>query len=349
MQLSSCLPCMEESGHELCFISHPNYDRRLSCNIFGHIWMDSNWKGWEVWRFINVDNSGTFIITSWTHDHKVLCSDGGGGVFTTENKEGSWEKWRISLHPKSHGVRIESVEHRRFLAFSGHDLYTMDKEEDTAWNLEPAHGNHFFISATCHDKRLSSSIDHTFTHHNREAWEKWVLEPDNGLFALRSLKHGKYLCSEDGNLTVSGSGDSWAIISSPHGGFFIQLDGCKLSCDGNGHLCTTEDRAGCWETWRLEPIMPGTISGKQIWSLVGAGLSVIGLTAVAPMAVMRVVKGGKGIWAERVAQGSMAVGMIAAEAIAEGGGVVAFHDDQERVKIETSRERLPLCSWRMWQ
>ncbi len=70
------LSCLEASGQELLFISHPNYDRRLSCNIFGHIRMDDNWKGWEIWRFVKVDREGTFIITSWTHDRKVLCSNG---------------------------------------------------------------------------------------------------------------------------------------------------------------------------------------------------------------------------------------------------------------------------------
>ena len=106
--------------------------------------MDGKWKGWEVWRFIK-DDSGDFIITSWTHDQKVLCSDGDGRVYTTENKEGSWEKWRISLN--GHGVRIQSVEHGRSLAFSGQDLYTMDKDEDTSWHLQPAHRNQFFLSS----------------------------------------------------------------------------------------------------------------------------------------------------------------------------------------------------------
>jgi hypothetical protein len=99
------LPCLDEPGHELLFISHPSCDCRLSCNIFGHIWVDGNWKGWEVWRFVKIDDKGTFIITSWTHDRKVLCSNGDGRVFTTADKEGSWEKWKISLHPTSHGVK----------------------------------------------------------------------------------------------------------------------------------------------------------------------------------------------------------------------------------------------------
>ena len=71
---------------------------------------------------MKIHDEGTFIITSWTHDRKVLCSNGDGRVLTTENKEGSWEKWKVSLHPKSHGVKIQSVEHGRYLAYSGKDL-----------------------------------------------------------------------------------------------------------------------------------------------------------------------------------------------------------------------------------
>ena len=183
MLLSSCLPCIEESsGDELCFISHAKHDRRLTCGRFGERWLSTNWLGWEVWRFVRVEG-GAFIITSWNHDRKVLCSKPDGGVYTTENKQGSWERWKVTLHPNGRGVKIQSVEHGRCLAFSGEDIYTMsmDKEEDTAWNLVPAHSTHFFISATCHDRRLSSAADHPFTHHNHEAWEKWSIEPDNKL------------------------------------------------------------------------------------------------------------------------------------------------------------------------
>jgi len=317
---------MEASGSELCYISHPNYDRRLTCNIFGRIRLVQNWAGWEVWRFTKVDDEGNFIISSWTHDHKVLCSDGGGKVFTTENKQGSWEKWKVTLHPKSNGLRIKSVEHGRFLAFSGHDPYTMDKEEDTAWHLEPA-TNHFFISSTSHDKRLSSTVDHPFTHQNRKPWEKWVVEATNetmGQFNIRSLEHGKYLgSSNNGRLVVSGSKQCWAIGPSQHGGFFFKsIDhGGWLSCDDNGNLFIAKTN-DTWETWQLESIMPGTISGKQIWSSVGIGAAAITTAIAAPFAVMGII-GAVGFGAEGIAAGSIAAGMMSAEAIAAGGGVAA--------------------------
>jgi hypothetical protein len=190
-------------------------------------------------------------------------------VITTENKEGSWEKWKISLHPTSHGVKIQSVEHGRYLAYSGKDLYTMVKDEDTAWHLEPANRNQFFISSTSHDKRISSSHDRPFTSHNRKGWEKWVIDPTGGSigqFIIRSLEHGKYLgSSEGGKLIVSESQQHWTICSSQYGGVFIQPleTGGRLSCDENYHAYTTENSKG-WETFCLEPIMPATINKKQI-------------------------------------------------------------------------------------
>ena len=60
---------------------------------------------------------------------------------------------------------------------------------------------HLFISATCHDKRLSRTIDGPFTHYNQKSLEKWVIEPiydKNGRFTICSLERGKY----DGRLIV---------------------------------------------------------------------------------------------------------------------------------------------------
>lgn len=315
MQQSFCLPMRDQSGNELCYISHPNYDRRITCNIFGHLGMSENWAGWEVWRFSKSGDDDTFVITSWTHHKKVLRSDGAGRVFTTENEDGNWEKWRVVKHPTREGVMIESVEHGGFLAFSGHDLYTMDKENDSSWFIEPA-TNHFFISNVSHDRRLSSSDKNPFTSENRKDWEKWIIQPDGdmGEFSIRSVTHGKYLHSveNDDELVVNEYKHLWIIKSSPHGGVYIQSTktGRHLSCNHNERAYTTDNtHNGGWETWKLEPIMPGTISGKQIWSMVGIGATTIGLAVAMPFAVMGVV-GAMGFGSGGIAAGSVAAGMV---------------------------------------
>ena len=203
----------------------------------------------------------------------------------------------------------------------------MVKDEDTAWHLEPAHGNQFFISSKSCDMRITSSIDHPFTHQNQKACEKWIIEPTAGTighFTVRSQEHGKYLgSSEDRKLIVSDCQQHWIIFQSPHGGVFIESveHGGRLSCDENGHTYTTDSKDG-WETYCLEPIMPVTISAKKIWSLVGIGsLSIVSAVA-APFAVMGII-GAMGFGAGGIVGGSMAAGMMSAEAIAAGGGVIA--------------------------
>jgi hypothetical protein len=71
-----------ETG-ELCFLSNPSFDKRLRCDVFGKLNMDSNWKGWEVFRFIEAGD-GRLVIISWIHYSKVLSCDAKGDVLTTE-------------------------------------------------------------------------------------------------------------------------------------------------------------------------------------------------------------------------------------------------------------------------
>lgn len=233
--------------------------------------MTKNWKGWEVWRFIRDESGGQFIITSWAHDTKVLCSGPEGQVYVTANKEGTWEKWRIVSHSKSESLRIESVEHRRFLSFSGQDLYTENEDgDDTSWFIEPAHGNHFFLSSTSHDKRVSSSSEYPFASKNRDAWEKWVIEPsveEIGQYTIRSVEHGKYLgADEDGRITVNMKKQLWTIAASTQeggGGYLLYSNelGRGLTLDENGNLYAEEDGDNR-ETWQLEPILEN-ITGSE--------------------------------------------------------------------------------------
>ena len=126
---------MEYTSGELCFLSNPTIDQRLRCDFLGKLSLSDKWKGWEVFRFIEATSSsiaiqgeenatgggsddkknGDLIITSWTHHTKVLASDPDGNVFTTENKLGHWERWRVLKAPNGDGVWIQSVAHGRML------------------------------------------------------------------------------------------------------------------------------------------------------------------------------------------------------------------------------------------
>jgi hypothetical protein len=333
---SFALPCMEpDGGNELCFLSHPMFDRRVQCDSYGHVKMDMNWQGWEVWRFIRSENE-TFVITSWTHSSKVLCSNPQGSVYTTENKEGGLERWKITSHPQTKGLSIQSVAHGRYLAFDGKKLHTAKSSTDdnggkTAWFLEPGHRHHFFISSLKHEKRLWSGknyVGNLFIHENLKAWEKWAIEPIQnaaGSFTIRSVNHRHYLGTDDnGNLrVVDHCNDEWVIVSSPHhDGVFLQSKkhSSRLACPSLGRVYLA--KGGDEETWTLEPIMPDTISGGKIWSLLAIGVATVGFAVAAPFAVMGIV-GAMGFGSEGIVAGSMAAGMMSAEAIASGGAIAA--------------------------
>ena len=134
--------------------------------------------------------------------------------------------------------------------------------------------------------------DQLVTHHNRKAREKWIVKPTSknvGHFTIRSVEHGKYLGSSgDGKLIVSPQ--RWTIGSSPHGGIFIQsvAQGGWLSCNDNGHPYISEVNE-IWETWRLEPIMPGTINGRQLSRWFGIGVATVTLAVAAPFVVVGAV------------------------------------------------------------
>eukprot|EP00585_Thalassiosira_rotula_P013058 CAMPEP_0196130430 /NCGR_PEP_ID=MMETSP0910-20130528/804_1 /TAXON_ID=49265 /ORGANISM="Thalassiosira rotula, Strain GSO102" /LENGTH=414 /DNA_ID=CAMNT_0041389731 /DNA_START=159 /DNA_END=1403 /DNA_ORIENTATION=+ len=337
LNFNYCHPCMEESGSELCFISHHKYERQVSCDPSGKILMQKTWQGWEVWRFSKDDKSGNFSISSWTHVEKVLCSDSKGRVYTDDKKkliEGdnlTQGEWKITIDPGQHGVSIKSVKHGRLLAFSGKDLFTisidgMKRYGHTTWHLEPAHRNQFFLSSKCHDKRLSCTKENkATTHHHRGVNEKWVIEPTNkelGQFTVRSLEHGSYLgSSKDGKLIVAESKQRWKIAPSSDEGILLQSIeyGLNLSCDTDGEP-KIQNNDGETETWIHEPIMPNTLSEKNIWSWVGIGVTTAAVAVAAPFAVMGVV-GAMGFGAGGIASGSVAAGMMSAEAIAAGGGV----------------------------
>ena len=329
---------MEESGSELCFISHPKHRMRASCGPNGSICMKDTWNGWEVWRFIKDEKSGNFHITSWTHDQKVLCSNSKGRVYShdkTKLIEGDnlmQGEWKITIHPEKHGIVIKSVKHGRFLSFYDQNLCTSDGiKGDTDWHLEPAHRNQFFISSKCQDKRLSCTTkNNVTTHKNRKTWEKWVIEPTNkelGHFTIRSLEHGGYLdsSSKDNKLMVTDESKKqhWKIVPSPDEGVLVQSvkHGINLSCDENGMVVTGGDVRDN-QIWTLEPIMTSTLSKKNILSWLGIGVATAAVTVAAPFAVMSIV-GAYGFGASGIAAGSVGAGMMPAEAIAAGGSIAA--------------------------
>jgi Interferon-induced 6-16 family len=201
-------------------------------------------------------------------------------------------------------------------------------DKSTGWQLEPGHRNEFYLSAVELDSRLSSKPDHKtlVATSNRKSYEKWQILPSPtklGIFSIRSLQHKHYLGSdEEGHLCVQKEADPWAIeVASPRGGVFLRSIRTQkhLCCYHGGHLYLTESR-GQFETWRLEPIVPATMTKQQLYSWIGVGS--VAAAVAAPMAVVGVI-GALGYQAGGIVGGSMAAGMMSAEAIASGGAIAA--------------------------
>jgi hypothetical protein len=318
---------------ELCFLSNPSFDKRLRCDVFGKLNMDSNWKGWEVFRFIE-DGDGRLVITSWTHDSKVLSCDAKGDVLMKEqNKRDDCDKWTVQKAKDSSGVLLESVTFPgRFLCFDDDSLRIVENMEriGVTWDLQAANRNLFYISNPFHDRRVSSRENgdlFTVTHkHNQSFWEQWKVErADEGGFTICSDYHAKYLTmASDGSLLSVDHPEKWSIGESPHGGIFITspTGERQISCDRDGNLSTTQDICGKSESWFLEPCMPSSKSKGQLAVLGATCTAALALSVAAPFAVMGWVAG-LGFGAEGIVAGSTAAAMMSAEAAVAGGGIAA--------------------------
>lgn len=321
---------LEFLSGELCFMSNHAFNRLLKCNPFGGLSMTNVWGGWEVWRFIEI-GAGRLIITSWTHDSKVLASDPDGKVHTTENKLGTWEEWTVERSDS--GVLIQSVAHPgRYLCFNdNNNLFTTPdrNQKGIEWCLETANSHLFYMNCPSHDKRLSSNGDGVvFSNSYRKDCEQWTVKrEEERWFSICSKRFGMYLASSNnGKVFTKASFDNdacWDIEELESGGLALLSHAFHrhLVLGDDCNLCTKLDDDG-GVAWNLEPCMPQSRTGKQMATLVGASVAGLATVVAAPFAVTGVV-GALGFGAGGIASGSIAAGMMSAEAVAAGGGVVA--------------------------
>jgi len=312
---------------ELCFISLSGTNTRLTCGPKGRIEMSANAKGWEVWRFIETGDNGHVRISSWTHDHHVLCDDPSGEVKTTDNLRGSWEKWKVELAPEGFdGVVVRSCSHGRYLRSDGESVGTSKLFDglSTTWDLSAGHRQRYFISSVAHNKRISCSKKGILSTNNRKEWEKWQLQKlDNGLVVLKSETHDKYLICNGNTLEASDEFDDsaiWKVEQSAGKGISIisKLQRKRISCNSDGVLSAVDDSSGTSELWTLEPCMPPTIRKDQMRTLATGGAIAVASIALMPFAVVGAV-GALGFGSGGIAAGSIAAGMMSAEAAATGG------------------------------
>jgi hypothetical protein len=363
---------------ELLFLSNALVDRRVRCNPMGKLDLDENWKGWEVFRFIEVGNSELQIV-SWTHE-KILCSDAHGTVTTTDDREDKSTKWGVAKSSNSKngsGVILQSVEHGRYLcALNATELGTVDANglqfAGAEWALEPANARLFYVTSN-NNFLLSTLRDGAIgTSKRAKEYEEWKIEKiqaeklddetRGNVFSIFSCKHGKYLSStKDGAVRTTdqlGEGEFWELEeSTEEEGFFIisySYNDRQLYCNNHGELATSS--IDC-QTWHLKPRIPGSISKNQI--IFG------GIAAASLLPLMVAPALGPLLWGSRLAISSVAVtGAVEAGSVAVVGtaavvgtsAAVIVADHMKRCGKGNSQKNQhpirsihrPLVGWRSW-
>jgi hypothetical protein len=138
----------------------------------------------------------------------------------------------------------------------------------------------------------------------------------------------------------------------------------QLSCDDAGNLSTSDHRYGQWETWRLEPRLPGSLNGSQIAAMGLAGAVGVALTVAMPFAVGGIIE------AAGLTATQLAVGVSAEALVAVGGGALlgagvvgttavlvdqqtSTSNDQSLSTQQVMEENVtnssrPISTWRTW-
>ena len=353
---------LEFTSGELCFIRNPALNSQIRCNAFGTLALSPFFQGWEVFRFIEVGH-GHVAISSWTHCQKYLSSDPDGRVFTSENRLGHWEKWRLEK-TSPHGLHIISVAHPdRYLSVGrGEDvaLQTTTRPNDfSLWHIDGAHANTFYLTSNGSDNKLqvSSHRKGPFLSPHRRDWEEWKLErTSRGDVYFFSKAHQTYLgCNSRGDLhTTSSKGDwsIWEVEESHYGGVSLKsrLHHLYLSVE-KGLLCTREESLSEAESFRLEPSLPATISGPRLAALGVAGAVGLALTVAMPFAVLAVME----VAATEILIGAGGGALIGAGVFGTTAAVVK--DEVEGRHLSRTNEvkddfliglHRPICGWRDW-
>ena len=83
----------------------------------------------------------------------------------------------------------------------------------------------------------------------------------------------------------------------------------KLACDEAGRLSTSYQGNAEWQSWRLEPCLPFSMSSKNIVAISTAGAVGLALTVAMPFAVVGAVEA-VGLTATEIAAGFTAEAMV---------------------------------------
>jgi hypothetical protein len=273
----SCLWHADIVTGELCFIS--NTSGRLRCDLLGLLTLTDNWKGWEVWRFMEAGH-GHIKISSWMHNQYVLCCDEEGNIttcsYTDETKSSHWavEKaatgdgvvFRSASYDKLLSTKVVVTNDERNTTKVVLELAEQPKEDEPTpaaalWQMEAAHRQTYSLIHTRKEEKPLSLGPFPYVTPNHKQMDHWTLEQrDDGTVTLLLQTKAKskeeqppvqYLgCDVDTDNDVKlseelGETELW-VLEAGVGGYKLRSNkksGAYLSFmdsdDVNSELCTT--------------------------------------------------------------------------------------------------------------
>ena len=292
---------LEFISGELCVISNPVVHCQMRCNPLGHLNLSTYFKGWEIFRFIEIGD-GSVAISSWTHSTKYLSSDPDGNVQMTDNSRlGYWERWKIEKSNDGHGLFIGSVAHfGRYLSISnftntpnigsggsggnGNDDYsqiqnnhftnlfeqqqnvfhtTTKPGEFAKWHIDPAHQHTYYL------KSVVGVPDSDPTKNNIQVARSGNDDPNNNNENAQTPNNEfLYLSSNrHGRAFISKHRRDWEEWKMDR-----TFDGCVtlfsivhqtfLGSNASGNILTTTSK-GDWSIWEMEESPYGGIFLKS--------------------------------------------------------------------------------------
>jgi len=280
---SSCYWTIEFRTGELVFISSPISDKRIRCDIPGNVSISSQWKGWEVWRFIETgDEDGSVFIVSFCHDRKYLCSDDKGRVFTKEKQT-----------PKKNNVAATSVTPtKEFMKDS-----SIHPQPDTFPNKWKTIGNKVSIWGKTQSQRMQKTILESKSNFSQNVqrtldplydvpkltditmeeqiqMSKWIIhkapktemksnesDDDPKGVCIQSLKTGKLLRINGKSIYTSNEGNLnfalWDFQSAHRQTYYLTTIGDVKSLQSNNQKYNDIDNSQHESTTQIAPIHPG--------------------------------------------------------------------------------------------
>lgn len=289
-----------------CFISSTSNDvtTYLTCGMGGNVSPKKNSCGETVWVFDDAGDGFFVRIKSLTHN-KYLCYDTKDNKLVTRDKcyqnkcrdSCISDLWNIKHERKSsEGVEIQTAYTDKYLQLKDGKVQVLDFDEngDCVWDLNVAHNHNFMLKTEKGNKWIITNQKAPSIASLKKKGSVWKIHrEENETVTIYSESSSVYLGSDsNGNVHVSTNvqgNEEWllAFFSDKKFGIISKKYGRFLSCGSNSRLRTESHYTEIVNSgeckWNLEPVLPFSLSKKQLILATTAGVTTVGLALVDPL------------------------------------------------------------------